>query len=148
MLATRSNIIYYQLHRTDVNSRPLNPPLQIRFRKKNGWKKILWNCLSVVKFYQISGVTIGWMKIFPGGNYPGGNFQVAIFRVGVILGGNFPGGSYPGWEISLVGVFRVGIVRGESSGWQFSGWEFSCYRFLISKSIYILKVYSMLFTLR
>ena len=55
--------------------------------------------------WQLSGVAIDWMKIFPGGNllcenYPGGNFP----------GGNFPGGSFPGWEFS---------------GYEFSGWEFS-----------------------
>ena len=66
--------------------------------------------------WQFSGVEIGRIKIFPGGNFPVGKFP----------GGKFPVGSYLGWEFSLVGVFRVGIVQGESSGWQFSGWEFSC----------------------
>ena len=104
--------------------------------------------------WQISGVSIGWMKIFPGGkfpgvNLPGGSFpgcelsgwqffgwefslvgvvRVPIFRVAVFLGGNCPGGTYPWWEFPLVEVFRVGIVWWESSGLQFSGWEFSFYR--------------------
>ena len=43
---------------------------------------------------QLSGVSIGWMKIsdgnFLGGNYLGGKFP----------GGNFPVGSYPGLELS------------------------------------------------
>ena len=58
--------------------------------------------------WQLSGVTIGWMKTFPGGNfqgenYPGGNF----------LGGSCPGGSFPGWELTggnhRVAIFRMGV---------------------------------------
>ena len=91
--------------------------------------------------WQLSGVVIFWIKIFPGGNFMGGNYPVAVvlrgkfpcgnfprFLGGSCLGGNFPGGSYPEWEFSLVEVFQVGNVQWEWSGWQFSGWEFSCYR--------------------
>ena len=107
----------------------------------------MWNCLNVVKFYQISWVAIIW-----GGNWLDenfswvgiirvGNFRVAIFRVGVFLGGscpggNFPGGSFPGWELSgwefpvwefsWVGVVRVGIfLGGNCPGGTYPGWEFS-----------------------
>ena len=57
--------------------------------------------------WQLSGVAIGWMKIFPGGNFLGGKFP----------GVNFPGGSFPGWELprwdlSCVGIFFGGSFRG------------------------------------
>ena len=77
--------------------------------------------------WQLSGVAIGWMKIFPGWELSGwkifgwefsgwefswvGVVRVDIFWVGVFLGGNCPGGIYPGWEFSLVEVFQVGIIR-------------------------------------
>ena len=136
------------MYRTDVNGRPLNPPLQIWFKeKKIAQKKILWNCLNVVKFSQIS-----WVTIIQGGNWLDENFPIWEFSGWELswvgnsrwqfsrwsfpgwefsgwefcgwefpLMGIFPDGSYPGWEFSLVEVFRVGIVWWESSGWQFSG---------------------------
>ena len=131
------------MYRTDVNGRPLNLPLQIWFKeKKIGQKKILWNCLNVVKFSQIS-----WVTMIRGGNWLDENFPIWGFSGWGISGwqfsrwsfsgwefsgwefcgwefplmGIFPGVSYPGWEFSLVEVFRVEIVWWESSGWQFSG---------------------------
>ena len=44
---------------------------------------------------QLSGMSIGWMKIFPDGNFLGGNYLGGKFP-----GGNFPVGSYPGLELS------------------------------------------------
>ena len=48
--------------------------------------------LNIIKSagWQLSGVVIGWMKIFPGGNFLGANYPGDII----------PGGSYPGWEFS------------------------------------------------
>ena len=62
---------------------------------KRKFCEIAYMLLNFIKLagWQLSGVAIGWMKIFPGGNF---------------LGGNFPGGSYPGWEFS---------------GWELSVWE-------------------------
>ena len=40
--------------------------------------------------WQLSGVAIGWIKIFLGGNFLVGNYP----------GEKFPDGSYPGWEFS------------------------------------------------
>ena len=54
--------------------------------------------------WQLSGVAIGWMKIFPGGNFLGGKFP----------GVNFPGGSFPGWELSRWDLSWVGIFFGGS----------------------------------
>ena len=66
--------------------------------------------------WQLSGVAIGWMKIFPGwnllcGNYPGWNFP----------GVYFPGEIFPGWEFSWVGVF----LGRNCQGGTYPGWEFS-----------------------
>ena len=47
--------------------------------------------------WQLSGVAIGWMKIFPGGNFLGGNHPDGKFP-----GGNFPGRSFSGWNLSWV----------------------------------------------
>ena len=66
--------------------------------------------------WQLSVVTIGGMKIFPGGNFLGGKFP----------GGNFLGGSFPGWEFSWVGIVQVGVILGGNFlWWKFSGWELS-----------------------
>ena len=54
--------------------------------------------------WQLSGVAIGWMKIFLGGNFLGGKFP----------GVNFPGGSFPGWELSRWDLSWVGIFFGGS----------------------------------
>ena len=116
---------------TDVIGRPLNPPLQIRFRKKNGQKKILRNCLNVVKFYQIS-----WVVIIRGGNWVDENFSRWEFP-----GWDLAGWELSGWEFSWVGVvrveiFRLGVFLGGSCpgrnipdrsflGWELSRWDLS-----------------------
>ena len=100
---------------------PLNPPLQIRFSKKMTESKfceIAQMLLNFIKLagWQLFGVAIGWMKIFPGWELSGweifgwqfsgwefswvGVVRVGIFRVGVFLDENFPGGNFAGWELS------------------------------------------------
>ena len=94
----------------------------------NGLINISNYCTHFIKLagWQLSGVAIGWMKIFPGGNllcgnYPGGNFP----------SGNFPSGSFPrwqssGWEFSWVGIVQVGLILGGNFlWWKFSRWELS-----------------------
>ena len=116
ILSTRSNVTYYQLYKTDVNGRPLNPPSQIRFTKKNGSKKTLWNCLNVVKFYQIS-----WVAIIRGGNWLDEYFSRWEFP-----GWEISGCQFSGWEFSWVGIVQVGLIlRGNFLWWKFSEWELS-----------------------
>ena len=73
----------------------------------NGLININNHCTHFIKLagWQLSGLAIGWMKIFPGGNFLGGNYPGRKFP-----GSNFSGGSLPGWELP---------------GWEFSGWKFS-----------------------
>ena len=63
----------------------------------NGLININNYCTPFIKLagWQLSGVAIGSLNIFPGGNllcgnYPGGNFPRGIF----------PGGIFPGLELS------------------------------------------------
>ena len=63
----------------------------------NGLININNYCTPFIKLagWQLSGMAIGWLNIFPGGNllcgnYPGGNFPRGVF----------PGGIFPGWELS------------------------------------------------
>ena len=86
--------------------------------RTNGLININNYCTHFIKLagWQLSGVVIGWMKIFSGGNllcenYPGGNF----------LGRSFPGWELSRWDLSWVGIFfgvsfpggncLVGIIR-------------------------------------
>ena len=92
----------------------------------NGLININNYCTHFIKLagWQLSGVAIGWMKIFPAGNLLCRNYKGGNFPGGNFLGGSFPGGSFPGWELS----------RWEFSGWEFSwvgvaGWEFSGLKF-------------------
>ena len=99
----------------------------------NGLINISNYCTHFIKLagWQLSGVAISWMRIFPGGNllcgnYPGGKF----------LGWRFPwwelsGWESSGWDFSWVvgvheGIFRVGVFLGGSClGGSFPGWELS-----------------------
>ena len=84
--------------------------------KKHDQKKILWNCLNVVKFYQIRcvaiiRVAIDWMKTFPGWKLS----EWEIF-----------GWEFSGWEFPWVGIVQVGLILGgDFLWWKFYGWELS-----------------------
>ena len=88
----------------------------------NGLININNYCTHFIKLtrWQLSGVAIGWMKIFPDGNllcqiYQGGNFPGEDFP-----DGNFPGANFSGreffwvewelsrWELSWEGIFFGG----------------------------------------
>ena len=92
--STRSN------YRTDVNGRPLNPPLQIRSRKKMAKRKFCGLVQMLLNFIKLAGWQLAGWKFFQVGISWVGYFQVAIFRVGVILGGNFLWWGFSGWELS------------------------------------------------
>ena len=62
--------------------------------------------------WQLSGVVVGWMKIFSFGN-----FQVGVFLGGScpgenLLAGSFPGWDLPGWELSYLRIFFGGSFPG------------------------------------
>ena len=66
---------------------------------KRKFCEIAYILLNFIKLagWQLSRVAIGWMKIFPGGNFPG--------RI-------FPGCELPGWDLSWVGIFFAGSFPG------------------------------------
>ena len=57
--------------------------------------------------WQLSGVAIGWMKIFLGGNFLVGNYPGEKFP-----DGSYPGWEFSGWELSWVGIFFGGAFLG------------------------------------
>ena len=59
--------------------------------------------------WQLSGVAVCWMKIFPFGN-----FQEGVFLGRSCPGENFPAGSFPGWELSGWELSYLGIFFGGS----------------------------------
>ena len=109
----------------------------------NGLININNYCTHFIKLagWQLSGVAVGWINIFPGQNLLRGNYPSR----------NFPGGIFPGWDLSRwkfswwefswvgavrVRIFRVGDVRvgifqvgvflgGNCPGGTYPGWEFS-----------------------
>ena len=57
--------------------------------------------------WQLSGVAIGWMKIFPGWELSGWE----------IFGWEFSGWELSGWEFSWVGTVQVGLILGGNFHW-------------------------------
>ena len=58
--------------------------------------------------WQLSGMVIGWMKIFPGGSFPGWElcgweFLGWKFSGWELSGGNHPGGNFPGGSFDDTG---------------------------------------------
>ena len=104
----------------------------------NEWVNYINNyCTHFIKLagWQLPGVVIGWMKIFPGGNLLCGNYPAGNFPGDNFLGGSFPGWElsrwgFSGWEFSWVGVVRVGIFRVEVF---LGGWFESAYCISVTK---------------
>ena len=99
----------------------------------NGLININNYCTHFIKLggWQLSGLAIGWMKIFPCGNFLCGNYPGGNFLGGNFLGESFPGWELSGWEFSWVGVVQVGIFRvgvflgGNCPDETYPGWEYS-----------------------
>ena len=75
----------------------------------NGLININNYCTHFIKLagWQLSWVVIGWMKIFPGGNYPVGSF--------------------PRWELSRLNLSWAGIFFWmKFSEWELSGGNHPC----------------------